>query len=297
MTILDSSILKKITFDCELRSSHRNSRRKERKMSMRKGFNGAIKSFVVRLSRIPYFAIELSLIVSILSFLLLSNDTLYTANQRQTMDAMKTETIEEVQENTTPIEGEFEQTESFITIKYDPSQMCFIGDQRLKDMKNLVTSKANFITNETANVTWLKETAIPEMTAAVEKQDLYIVMLGLNDLDMAEEYAQVLNEFSTTIPSASFVFVTVGPVNEEYLSKNNKITNTQIDDFNSAMMSGLNNQWQVVDLCQYINDNKEITNGEDQTFKDDGLLYTENMNTQAFDWILNTVQNQKLVIN
>ena len=167
-------------------------------------------------------------------------------------------------------------------LTFAQSQMCFIGDSRLQEMKNTITTEALFITDENVGLNWFVTDASNTYHNNGQKE-ICIVALGIRDITRAADYISVLNEFANKYSNKYFVFVTVGPVDEE---KYKDVTNEQIDSFNQTVVAGLNSKWQIVDFNQFVREHTFSTQ--------DGLHYAKENYIETFAWIVNSVKTQTI---
>ena len=175
-----------------------------------------------------------------------------------------------------------EETTTSKEITFAQSQMCFIGDSRFNEMKNSIATEALFITDDNVGLNWFVTDASTAYHNNGQKE-ICIVALGVRDITRASDYISVLNEFANKYSNKYFVFVTVGPVDEE---KYTDVTNEAIDNFNNTVTAGLNSKWQVIDLNNFVREHTFSTH--------DGLHYATEDYRETFAWIVNSVKTQTI---
>lgn len=175
-----------------------------------------------------------------------------------------------------------EETVTTKEITFTESQMCFIGDSRLQEMQNSVTTNTLFITGENVGLNWFVTDASTAYHNNGQKE-ICVVALGVRDITRATDYISVLNEFANKYTNKYFVFVTVGPVDE---SKYTEVTNAEIEAFNKTVVEGLSTRWQIVDLNQFVHEHEFATQ--------DGLHYSTKDYIETFAWIVNSVKTQTI---
>ena len=213
-----------------------------------------------------------------------------TENIVPTNPAVPTEPTEDDPVASAPqIDFEVDATEGPTTttqiIEYQTSQMCFIGDGRVLSMQDSVITDTYFITKSSANLTWFNDAASIEFQQIAEKVGLCVVSLGINDIEHVDAYIDILNKFAEQYPDKVFVYVNLGPVNEELCAG---LTNVSLEEFNDKMLQGLSDRWQIVDQYTYLATEGFSTN--------DGLYYSHQDSAKIFVWIVNAVKNQTITV-
>lgn len=178
---------------------------------------------------------------------------------------------------------EYDYEEVITTVRYQPSETLFIGGPRVKALGQKILTDAEFFTTENATVEWLKDDAEFILEEITDKK-LCIVSLGLADLSGAMQYAQILNSWTIKFPEISFVFVNLGPV-DETLYKD--ATNAKIQNYNNSIKSLLNENWRYINLYGYL--------AENGIEAEDGVNYSETLNTTLFTWILQQADTEERV--
>lgn len=168
-------------------------------------------------------------------------------------------------------------------ITYETSEICFIGGARIKSMESVVSTDASFITTDDDTVEWLGSEAEKELKTK-EKIKLCIVCVGISELDKSTAYSQVLNKWSSLFPKISFVLLNIGPVDE---SISQEITNEQIEKFNKLLQKKMNSKWKILDQFEFLS--------EDSIETKDGLIYSNNLNENLFNWIISQTKNEERI--
>ena len=240
----------------------------------------------------PHFVIEGAVAVLLISVPLYASKAIPTATLAQEMAAMKTNNTvitTSGNNNTVAENGEIpdlmlntpNQEVITKTIEFETAQMCFIGDKRFESMNDAITTDAMFVTDKDAGLSWLSADGLEALNNA--DRDIYIFALGLNDTNHVDGYIEAMNNFASEHQDKFFIFTTIPKIDE---SKYKDTTNQEIEKFNEAMISGLNEQWQIVDFSKYVEENGYIT--------EDGVNYTRDDCLKAFAWLVDAVKMQKI---
>ena len=177
-----------------------------------------------------------------------------------------------------------EQDNPIITSKeslINTSKICFIGDSRFSEMQNVLLTDASFITEQNANLEWLGSTSKTVIDTYGEKIDIFVVSIGLNDIENSDSYLKILNELANNNENKNFIFVNIAPIDEENYSN---ATNKQIENFNKEINKNINQKWRVIDLYQYVLDNKIKTI--------DGINYSIADLANMFSWIIDSISKE-----
>jgi hypothetical protein len=120
----------------------------------------------------------------------------------------------------------------------------FVGDSRTVGMQQAVEKDNTvfYVCKESQGYKWLVDTAEDEVAAIIKentkiKKWNILVNLGINDLGNAEKYVDEYERLQTEDwKNYNLYYISVYPVNEE----KTKITNEQIDEFNSYFSDSTN---------------------------------------------------------
>lgn len=178
---------------------------------------------------------------------------------------------------------EYEYEEVLKTVHYQPSDTLFIGGPRVAALKAKILTDATFWTTEDENTQWLVDEAEFRLEETFDKK-LCIVSVGLTNLSDAMKYSQILNSWTTKFPEMSFVFVNLGPVDEALYKET---TNGKIQNFNNSMQSLLNDHWRYINLYGYL--------AENGIEAEDGVNYSDTLNTNLFSWILQQASTEERI--
>ena len=178
---------------------------------------------------------------------------------------------------------EYEYEEVLTTVRYQPAETIFIGGPRVEALGKNVLTDTQFLTTDIDDAKWIKEEAEFVLEETNDKK-LCIVSVGLQNLDSAMLYTQTLNSWTDAFPEISFVFVNLGPVDESLYSN---ATNAKIQNFNNSMKSLLNDKWRYIDLYSYL--------AENGIEAEDGVNYSEELNTTLFSWILQQADTEEKI--
>ena len=114
----------------------------------------------------------------------------------------------------------------------------YVGDSRTVGMCSAITLSSNeeCKAQESQGHTWLTGNAIHTIEARMKEhpEGNLVINLGINDLGNVSSYISTYKTFASKYPNAKIVAVSLTPV-ENYPS----ITNSQVDDFNAKLKSGL----------------------------------------------------------
>lgn len=242
----------------------------------------------------PNWVTEIAVTLTVLACVLFASQIIPTASLGNEMAHWKTETETEssstLQNATEPtIEAEFEinteQETKEITITYQPTQMCFIGDSRVYAMQTVVAPPhAKFIAKSSQGLSWFKETASVEFESIKDNINICVVALGVNDISNADEYVKYLNEFADKHPDKIMVYVNIGPVDNELYTG---IPNSSLEKFNKKLADGLSDRWQILDQYAYLT--------ETGFASEDGLHYGAKDCMRIYSWIVDSVKTQTIV--
>lgn len=162
--------------------------------------------------------------------------------------------------------------------KLTASKLHFIGDSRTCGMKNSISKQVNWTCESGKGLTWLKQTAIPNKEKALKNNHRVIIMLGVNDLSKASDYATYINEKAKKWAEDGIktYFVSVNPTEGSYDKYNSKI-----DSFNSTIKSSLSSDVKYVDTNSYLK-----TEGFTTT---DGLHYDSSTYISIYNKIIRSL--------
>lgn len=246
---------------------------------------------VIRRRVFPHLSTEVATIISVLSIVALAAGMISTATIGQEMELMTWQqpniTIEET-EPTKEAEFEISVTEPITetqAIEYPTSQMCFIGDSRTVAMEGAVLTDVHFIAKSSMGLDWFNDTASVEFEKIQDEVELCVVALGINDIRNVDQYIIRLNEFADEYPNKTFIYVNLGPVDEE---KYTGIPNSSLKAFNDKMQEGLSDRWQIVDQYAYL--------AAEGFSSHDGLHYSSQDSAKVFIWIVDSIKNQTITI-
>ncbi len=171
-------------------------------------------------------------------------------------------------------------------VKYD--DYIFVGDSRFVGMKEAVDGSSDadvkFVAEVGQGLAWLKRTA-PSLYG--ESGKTIIFNLGVNDLYNVSGYIDFYNGMPQDfIENNTLVIMTVNPVDEEKGGEfGYSVTNSEIEDFNKTLISGLDNLYfKVIDSYTYL---------KMSAFKTvDGIHYNNDTYRLIFDYAIECCGNQ-----
>ena len=200
------------------------------------------------------------------------------ANATVVKPTQKTET-ETTQKPTKAVKPTETQYKTITQVKkYSPSEICLIGDSRTVCMENAVISDYHFICETSMGLDWLINEAEPKLDKIQDQVKVCVILLGINDVYNQDSYIEEYNNLTKKYPHIKFIYSTVGPVEEgmEY-----EITNSEIEDFNDNVVSGLNEKWSVLDTYKHL-----AAEGFETW---DGIHYTDSVSSFWLSWIIDQV--------
>lgn len=239
----------------------------------------------------PHFWLESAVALCIIAVLGIAGGTFSTATLGQEMAIMSdgSSSIINVQPNDwnqQEVELELNAVEEEVTtqtIEYAPSQMCFIGDDRVVDLSYVITD-AKFIATRSADLKWFNGAAIEKFKKIEDDVEIVIVALGINDTGNVDDYVDRLNNFAEQHKDKVCVYVNIGPVVDTLKT----VSNSELEVFNQGMEQGLSDKWTVLDQYQYLK-----TEG---VASRDGMHYSNKENAKILTWIIDSVKTQTIKI-
>ena len=162
-------------------------------------------------------------------------------------------------------------------------EFIFAGDSRTVQMSQAV-NKVDFawIAKVGEGYTFFSNEAVPQIDAQAGAGSVIIINYGVNDLYNAEKYIKLINKKvdSWIAAGATVYYAAVTPVND-YPT----ITNSDIEEFNTEMRSGLDSRIGWLDGYSYLQ-NKGFSTG-------DGLHYNNDTYKSLYSYYMNQVAAQK----
>lgn len=175
--------------------------------------------------------------------------------------------------NTTPI-TETNDSNAGIT------NYVIIGDSRTVHIKATVGEQNHTWACKTSmGLKWMKSEAVPSVENKITKGTAVIILMGVNDLYNSKNYIEYINKKAIEWASkgAKTYFVSVNPINESTYSG---FKNTEIEDFNNKLKSGLQNVG-YIDTYNYL---KYTT----IDFTKDGLHYNKKTSRDIYTKVMST---------
>lgn len=157
--------------------------------------------------------------------------------------------------------------------------LVFIGDSRTVGMKSAVSGEADdWSCKSSMGLDWMKTTGVPNITSQIKTNSKVIILMGVNDLYQAASYIEYLNSMSATWQNkgAKTYFVSVNPTDKTY-----NYLNSQIDEFNQKLKSGLHSRITYIDSNSYLKSAGYTTT--------DGLHYNNKTYQKIYNYIKNHV--------
>ena len=246
----------------------------------------------------PHITTEIiifTMLASIIAFSFSFNRTATISNEISFMAKEEVEVsdveVENIVDENQEVEFEVNDSEPSGTIVqdeqdvYQSNQICFVGDDRVVDMKNAILTDTRFIAKEAADVEWLQTECFDEFQSIANSVSVCVVSLGINDLFNVDDYIVTLNDMATRNPDIKFVFSNIGPIDDDKTSLG--FTNENIELFNQKMKDGLNESWRVFDTYAYM-----VEKGYETT---NGVQYSLDNSAGLFVWLLNGASSKNEV--
>ena len=153
------------------------------------------------------------------------------------------------------------------------SKYIFIGDSRTEGMKQAVNSEDVWSCKISQGFQWMKDTGVPMIESEITENTAVVILMGVNDTYNVHKYISYINEKAEEWNQigATTYFVSVNPIESDPY-----ITNTEIEEFNQLLKSGLT-------AAHYIDTyNDLMINGFKTT---DGIHYTKETYRQIYKLI------------
>lgn len=176
------------------------------------------------------------------------------------------------------------------TPSYEPGidnhKYVIVGDSRYVAMESMKGENDTFICDNGVGRYFLIENMDRIITAASEDNSRIVIGLGVNDVNCADEYIELLTELNGKTDAEIF-YVLVNPVDEGLCRANGySITNDSIDNFNIAVTNGIINEGiRIIDINSVLKDA-----GYSCT---DGLHYTTETYSTIFHYLKTSLSNYK----
>jgi hypothetical protein len=142
--------------------------------------------------------------------------------------------------------------------------IIWVGDSRTVGMGRALDNDNVYIGADGEGYTWLYETGVTELSAAIRQYpDAPVVFnFGVNDCDDIDSYLDLYQAIEAEYPDTHFYYLSVNPI-EPTLCEN--VTNEEISDFNSSLRSAFPDQF--IDSFTFLMVNQVTTI--------DGVHYSE----------------------
>ena len=174
--------------------------------------------------------------------------------------------------------------------KEDSGHYIWVGDSRTVGMSEAVSSGDNdWVGKVSAGYSWFTSDAINQVNQVLDEDSTIVFNFGVNDLGNVDQYISKLNELAKGDWSKAkqIIVMSVNPVDEAKASQNGySVTNTQIEEFNKKMKSGLEGGIKFVDTYSQIKDQLGTT---------DGIHYDNDTYQKLYDMIRGTGVNSDAV--
>lgn len=154
------------------------------------------------------------------------------------------------------------------------NNLVFVGDSRTVGMQSAVGGNDTWSGQVSAGLDWLKSSGVPTVEGNIGSGSAVIILMGVNDLYRPDSYISYINEKASSWASkgAHTYFVSVNPTEGSYSH-----LNSNIDNFNQKLKSGLNSNVSYIDTNSYLKSNGFSTT--------DGLHYTGDTYNKIYNYI------------
>ena len=159
-----------------------------------------------------------------------------------------------------------------------------LGDGRAGELIPFVRDEDNieFITKSGADIEWLDREALPELVESDRKFSCVIVMTGISDMQNAERYVTVLNEWEERLKDergANLCMNSVNPVNEGVFAP------SDVDAFNRTVKEGLDENIRFIDTGTKLAESGFTTT--------DTLHYTEESSRSLYELLVKELEDMQ----
>ena len=159
-----------------------------------------------------------------------------------------------------------------------------LGDGRAGELTAFARDEDNieFITKSGADIEWLDREALPELVESDRKFSCVIVMTGISDMQNAERYVTVLNEWEERLKDergADLCMNSVNPVNEGVFAP------SDVDAFNRTVKEGLDANIRFIDTGAKLTESGFTTT--------DTLHYTEESSRSLYELLVKELEDMQ----
>ena len=164
------------------------------------------------------------------------------------------------------------------------ASILWVGDSRTAGMRNAlatlgITDSCTFIAKDGEGFRWFKESALPELNAALSQNPDTIVVsnMGVNDLADLDAYISLYYELFDQYPDTRFYILSVNPADEDCTM----VSNRDIETFNAGMYAEFPSRY--LECYNYLKQTGYETV--------DGLHYTEETYQKIHDFATSKVSD------
>lgn len=156
-------------------------------------------------------------------------------------------------------------------------KVIFVGDSRTVGMQSSVGTAGKddvWSCASSMGLDWMKSTGIPSIEGQITSGTALVILMGVNDLYHVDSYISYINSLVSVVSSrnAKIYFVSVNPT-----SRTANYLNTDIDQFNQKMKSGLSSYVRYIDTNSFLKANGFSSN--------DGIHYSSTTYNQIYAYI------------
>ena len=163
------------------------------------------------------------------------------------------------------------------------NKIVLIGDSRFygQSSYNFENSKTTYIAKSGEGLNFLKNSN-SKIKSLDSSSTAFVINLGVNDLYNINNYISYINSLAISL-NGKIYYLSVNPVDEQVEARNGySVKNSQIDDFNKKIKSGLKN-------VTYLDSNSYLKRNGFNTV--DGVHYTKDTYQKISNFITKNIKN------
>ena len=155
-----------------------------------------------------------------------------------------------------------------------PGDVIFVGDSRFVGMSTAVRFDDLYIAQVAIGFDWFRDTAIAELDRAAAPGAKVVINMGVNDLENAGRYAELINENMDrwTAAGLTIYYMSVNPV----IDGKSYATNEMIEKFNAKMQETLDPRVYWIDTYTPLM--------ESGIHSPDGVHYRDETSRQIYEY-------------
>lgn len=160
-------------------------------------------------------------------------------------------------------------------------KLIFIGDSRTVAMMNATQGEGIWSCKGSMGYDWMVSEGVPAIEDEIEENTAVMILLGVNDIYNISNYITYANQKAAewAEKGAKTFYVSVGPVTSDPY-----VTNQEIEDFNSALQTGLSGVT-YIDIYNYLMENGYSTI--------DGTHYPDDVSVSIYNYIIDNLKDSR----